>query len=179
MDVGEKLAEAVLLRWPVGYRSAPVRCSESPLPYKANQPRRHRIPKARYKVANWAEYDAALRRRGSLTVWVTPEAIAAWTPAPTGRRGPPRDYSDIALESGLMLRLAPRLREDKLRSAVGSDRRPAGLDHGAARSGPAGARPHDVLAAQHRPGGRDGPEDGERSGPRRHRQHRAEGVRDR
>ena len=76
------------------------------MPYKANQPRRHRIPKARYKVANWAEYDAALRRRGSLTVWVTPEAIAAWTPAPTGRRGRPQDYSDIAIESGLMLRLA-------------------------------------------------------------------------
>jgi transposase len=76
------------------------------MPYKANQPRRHKIPKARYKVANWAEYDAALRRRGSLTVWVTPEAIAAWTPTPTGRRGRPRDYSDIAIESGLMLRLA-------------------------------------------------------------------------
>jgi transposase len=76
------------------------------MPYKANEPRRHKIPKARYKVANWAEYDAALRRRGNLTVWVTPEAIAAWVPAATGRRGRPRDYSDIAIESGLMLRLA-------------------------------------------------------------------------
>ena len=47
------------------------------MPYKANEPRRHKIPKARYKIENWAEYDAALRRRGSLTVWVTPEAIAA------------------------------------------------------------------------------------------------------
>jgi hypothetical protein len=48
------------------------------MPYKANEPRRHKIPKARYKIENRAEYDAALRRRGSLTVWVTPEAIAAW-----------------------------------------------------------------------------------------------------
>ena len=76
------------------------------MPYKANEPRRHRIPKARYKIDNWAEYDAALRRRGSLTVWVTPEAIAAWAPAQTGRRGRPRNYSDIAIETGLMLRLA-------------------------------------------------------------------------
>ena len=76
------------------------------MPYKANEPRRHKIPKARYKVANWAEYDAALRRRGNLTVWVTPEAIAAWVPAATGRRGWPQDYSDIAIESGLLLRLA-------------------------------------------------------------------------
>jgi hypothetical protein len=51
------------------------------MPYKANEPRRHKIPKARYKIENWAEYDAALRRRGSLTVWVTPEVIAAWVPA--------------------------------------------------------------------------------------------------
>jgi hypothetical protein len=57
------------------------------MPYKANEPRRHKIPKARYKIENWAEYDAALRRRGSLTVWVTPEAIAAWAPAVTGRGG--------------------------------------------------------------------------------------------
>jgi hypothetical protein len=76
------------------------------MPYKANESRRHKIPKARYKIENWAEYNTALRRRGSLTVWVTPEAIAAWAPATTGRRGRPRSYSDIAIETGLMLRLA-------------------------------------------------------------------------
>ena len=41
------------------------------MPYKVNEKRRHRIPKARYRVQNWREYDAALRRRGDLTVWVT------------------------------------------------------------------------------------------------------------
>ena len=44
--------------------------------YKANEPRRHRIPRARYRVSNWPEYDRALQQRGSLTVWVTPEALA-------------------------------------------------------------------------------------------------------
>ena len=48
------------------------------MPYKVNQERRHRIPKARYRVKNWRDYDAALRRRGDLTVWVTAEAIEAW-----------------------------------------------------------------------------------------------------
>jgi hypothetical protein len=76
------------------------------MPYKANEPRRQKIPKARYKIDNWAEYDAALRRRGSLTAWVTPEAIAAWAPAATGLRGRPRNYSDVAIETGLMLRMA-------------------------------------------------------------------------
>jgi hypothetical protein len=45
-------------------------------------------------------------RRGSLTLWVSDDAIAAWAPANTGRRGRPRDYSDVAIETGLMLRLA-------------------------------------------------------------------------
>ena len=65
------------------------------MPYKANEARRHKIPRARYKVANWPEYDRALQQRGSLTVWVTPEALAAWHPPRTGRRGRSRTYSDI------------------------------------------------------------------------------------
>jgi Transposase DDE domain len=76
------------------------------MPYKANEPRRHRIPRARYRVTNWPEYDRALQHRGSLTVWVTPEALAAWHPPKTGRRGRSRDYSDIAIETGHLLRLA-------------------------------------------------------------------------
>src|ERR671916_648307 len=50
------------------------------MPYRANEPRRHKIPRARYRVTNWPEYDRALQRRGSLTVWVTPEALAARPP---------------------------------------------------------------------------------------------------
>jgi transposase len=76
------------------------------MPYKANESRRHKIPKVRYRVENWSAYDAALRRRGDLTIWVTPEAIAAWTPPRSGRRGRPSRYSDLAIDAGLMLRLA-------------------------------------------------------------------------
>lgn len=76
------------------------------MPYKANEPRRHKIPRARYRVQNWSEYDRALQQRGSLTVWVTPKALAAWHPLRTGQRGRPRDYSDVAIETGHLLRLA-------------------------------------------------------------------------
>src|SRR3954449_5057928 len=76
------------------------------MPYRANEPRRHKIPRARYKVRNWPAYDRALQQRGSLTVWVTPEALAAWRPPRTGQRGRPRDYSDVAIETGHLLRLA-------------------------------------------------------------------------
>src|SRR3954464_12251041 len=76
------------------------------MPYKHNEPRRHKIPKAKYKVSNWREYDQALQQRGSLTVWVTPEALEAWASAKTGQRGRPTSYSDIVIESAVMLRLA-------------------------------------------------------------------------
>jgi hypothetical protein len=76
------------------------------MPYKANEARRHRIPRARYKVSNWPEYDRALQQRGSLTVWVTPEALAAWHPPKTGRRGRSPQYAEIAIETGHLLRLA-------------------------------------------------------------------------
>ncbi len=76
------------------------------MPYKVNENRRHRIPKARYRVQNWRDYDAALRRRGDLTMWVTPAAMAAWTPPRCRRRGRPQKYSEIAIETGTMLRLA-------------------------------------------------------------------------
>ena len=36
-----------------------------PMPYRFNEPRRHKIPRARYRVQNWPEYDRALQRRGS------------------------------------------------------------------------------------------------------------------
>ena len=76
-----------------------------PMPYKANADRRHKIPRARYRVTNWPEYDAALVRRGSLTLWVTEEALAAWHAPATGKRGGQPVYSDVAIETGLALRL--------------------------------------------------------------------------
>ena len=76
------------------------------MPYKANAPRRHKFPKARYRIDNWPAYDAALVDRGDLTVWVTPEALAARHPPPSGQRGRSLTCSDVAIETGIMLRLA-------------------------------------------------------------------------
>jgi hypothetical protein len=47
------------------------------VPFKHHAEHRHHVPNSRYRVINWAEYDAALRQRGSLTVWFTDEAIGA------------------------------------------------------------------------------------------------------
>jgi hypothetical protein len=55
-------------------------------------------------VTNWAEYDAALKRRGSLTVWFTDEAIAAWRAEPRTTPGGQPHYSAMAIMTALTLR---------------------------------------------------------------------------
>ena len=79
------------------------------MPHKANAARRHRIPRPKRKVTNWAEYDAALRQRGSLTVWVSEEAIAQWKAAPRTTPGGQPSYSDLAITTALLLRAVFRL----------------------------------------------------------------------
>jgi hypothetical protein len=57
------------------------------MPFKANAKRRHHIPKRRHGATNSAAYDAALRQRGSVIVWFTDAAIAAWNAKPPTTRG--------------------------------------------------------------------------------------------
>jgi hypothetical protein len=75
------------------------------MPNKHNDARRHHIPKMKFKVANWSAYEAGLRRRGSLTLWVSDEAIAAWRAAPRTTPGGQARYSETAIETALMVRL--------------------------------------------------------------------------
>ena len=60
-------------------------------------------------ITNWAEYNEALRQRGSLTVWFTDEAIAAWKAAPRTTPGGQPHYSDLAITTALTLRTVFRL----------------------------------------------------------------------
>ena len=61
--------------------------------------------KTAYRVNNWPAYDKALRDRGDITLWISHEAIDAWTPPPNGKRGAQPRYADIAIETALSLRL--------------------------------------------------------------------------
>jgi hypothetical protein len=80
------------------------------MPFKHNVSRRHRIGKMKFKLTNWPEYEAGLRRRGSLTLWITAEALSCWgAPKRTTRGGQPR-YSDLAIETALTLGLGFGLR---------------------------------------------------------------------
>ena len=90
------------------------------MPFKAKAACRHHIPKQRHRVTNWAEYDAGLRARGSLTVWFTPEAIAAWAAAPRTTRGGQPSYSDLAIATALTLRAVFRLALRQTEGLIGS-----------------------------------------------------------
>ena len=63
----------------------------------------------KYRVENWPEYDRAVVQRGDLTLWISADAIDAWKPAPSGRRGGQRKFTDLAIETALKLRLVFKL----------------------------------------------------------------------
>src|SRR3954454_4608211 len=90
------------------------------VPFKLNQDRRHHIPRQKRKVTNWPAYDASLRQRGSLTVWFTDEAIAAWEAEPRTTRGGQPWYSELAILTALTLRAVFRLAYRQTEGLIGS-----------------------------------------------------------
>ena len=98
------------------------------MPFKANAARRHHIPKQRYRVCNWQEYDAALRARGSLNVWFSDEAVERWRAETRSTPGGQRTYSDLAILTALMLRAVYRLALRQTEGLVASLVQVLGLD---------------------------------------------------
>jgi hypothetical protein len=86
------------------------------MPFKHNAARRHHIPRARYRVQNWPAYEAGLRQRGDLTLWLDEDALAGWQAPRRSTPGGQAWYSDAAIELVLMLRLVFHL---PLRQAEG------------------------------------------------------------
>ncbi len=83
--------------------------------------------KKAYRVRNWPEYEAGLRNRGNLTVWVsiTGGTLPNWDAPRQEKRKPgrQRSYSDHAIETavtlGMVFHLASRQTEGFLRSLLG------------------------------------------------------------
>jgi len=75
------------------------------MPFKHNAARRHRIPRARYRVTNWPAYEAGLRRRGDLTLWLDEAALSGWAAPKRSSPGGQARYSELAIELALTLRL--------------------------------------------------------------------------
>jgi hypothetical protein len=62
-----------------------------------------RPPRARYKTTNWPDYNASLKRRGSLLICVDPQM--EWLAKPSGRRGHQQVFSDAAIQACLTMKV--------------------------------------------------------------------------
>lgn len=82
--------------------------AQTHMPSKSCPSRRRSKPtsKPKYRIRNWAEYNANLVQRGSITLWISEGVVSAWKPVPNGprKRGGQWQYSDAAIECLLMLR---------------------------------------------------------------------------
>jgi hypothetical protein len=65
----------------------------------------YRYAKSPYRIRNWPQYEAGLRSRGDLTIWLSDTALDAWRAPPSGRPGGQRTYADIAIEAALTIRM--------------------------------------------------------------------------
>ena len=122
------------------------------VPFKASAACRHHIPKQRYRATNSAAYDAALRQRGSLTVWFTDEAIAAWKAEPRTTRGGQPRYSALAIATALTLRVVFRLALRQTEGPIGSILALLGLELVVPDHSTLSRRAETLEAASPRPG---------------------------
>ena len=61
--------------------------------------RTQRKYKTPYTISNWKTYEVGLRQRGSVTIWVTKDAVRGWCHRGRRKRGGKRVYSDAAIET--------------------------------------------------------------------------------
>ena len=67
--------------------------------------------KAKYRVRNWSEYNAALVKRGSLDIWIDEGMSKDWeSQEQTGERGHPEVYKDSWIELIVTLGMVYKLR---------------------------------------------------------------------
>src|SRR5215471_2998557 len=98
------------------------------MPFKFNATRRHRIPRAHYRVRNWPAYEAGLRQRGDLTLWIDEVALDGWRAPRRNTPGGQAIYSDLAIEMVLMLRMVFHLALRQAEAFARSVLRLLGLD---------------------------------------------------
>jgi hypothetical protein len=51
------------------------------------------------KTTNWPEYEAGIRQRGSLTVWISEDELKGWGPPKRNQRKPGAQEQLLAAES--------------------------------------------------------------------------------
>ena len=81
---------------------------------------------ARYRTTNWKSYNEALKRRGSLLIWLDKDMV--WLAPKAGRMGRPPVFSDAAIQFCLMVKVLFGLPLRQTTGMVSSILQMAGLD---------------------------------------------------
>ena len=80
----------------------------------------------RYRTTNWSAYDVALRKRGSLLIWLDKEMT--WLAPHDGSPGRPAVFSDAAIRFCLTIKVLFKLPLRQMTGMVASLLKMAGLD---------------------------------------------------
>jgi hypothetical protein len=67
--------------------------------------RTQRQYKTRYKISNWSTYEAGLRQRGAVTLWLSEDVRKAWCHRGRRKPGGRRVYSNTAIETFWTIRM--------------------------------------------------------------------------
>ena len=69
------------------------------MPNKYPNKKGWKVPKQKHKLTNWSDYNAALRRRGDITIWLSEEVIVKWYEEEQiyDGTGTPQRYTDFAI----------------------------------------------------------------------------------
>lgn len=76
---------------------------------KKDQHKEEPTSKEKYRVKNWSSYNQSLINRGKITVYFTEDVIDAWYDDGPAQRGAQFEYSDMCIESLLMLKVVFKL----------------------------------------------------------------------
>ena len=88
-----------------------------------------RKKKQQYRIRNWKEYNSALVKRGSLTIWFDQHSIKSWlNHKKSGLRGKPRTYSDACIQCMLVVKAVFHLPQRATKGLVCSLMQMLGLD---------------------------------------------------
>jgi len=83
----------------------------SKMPNKYAAKKGWKIPKQKYKISNWHNYNEFLKQRGNIEIWLSEDVIAGWYEAERvyDGTGAPKKFSDVAIITCHEIRLVFKL----------------------------------------------------------------------
>jgi hypothetical protein len=84
--------------------------------------------KSKYRITNWKEYNNSLIKRGSICLYINESITDDWEAKPKGKPGHPKEYSDKAIKTMLMVKKAFHLKYRQTQGFMESVFQTLGID---------------------------------------------------